>query len=103
MIVDANVLHATGEETSRQFRPVSWGGGGESHQNVTAPGGSASLRLIHRMLVEPARERQRTAVSKPPGGRETHSDPECPQTPTGWFRLGLLLRRSPAQPASERP
>ena len=27
------------------------------------------------MLVEPARERQRTAVSKPPGGREAHSDP----------------------------
>ena len=27
------------------------------------------------MLVEPARERRRTAVSKPLGGRETHSDP----------------------------
>ena len=32
------------------------------------------------MLVEPARERQRTAVSKPPGSRETHSDPESSDT-----------------------
>ena len=36
---------------------------------------SETERLIHRMLVEPARERQRTAVSKPPGGREAHPDP----------------------------
>ena len=50
-------------------------------------------------LVEPARERQRTAESKPPGSQK--ADPTTgPRTCTRWFRHGPLLRRSPAQPTS---
>ena len=50
------------------------------------------------MLVEPARERQRTAVSKPVGGREVHSALESSDTHwmvLRWLPLEALTTPSP--------
>ena len=63
------------------------------------------------MLVEPARERQRTAVSKPPGSRETHSTPGFLRHPRGGFEVDCSfvavrpnqLRRGHEQASSAIP
>ena len=78
-----------GRERRSPAQPASGGG----HRNPAQPTSGKTK------LVEPARERQRTAESKPPDSQK--ADPTTgPRTCTRWFRHGPLLRRSPAQPTS---